>query len=372
MRISAFIVFFLSIIYSCSAKNDLLSDFPQGYTPQDVGSKLSQHFISSKHMLHDGKWIHYAEICTWLGALRYAESANDSLLVKQLEERFAPFFSTEKHLLPIMNHVDLNMFGCLPLEFYKITGDHKYIDLGLPYADTQWNLPENPTAEETAFANKGLSWQTRFWIDDMYMINIVQSQAYRATSDRKYIDRAAKEMVVYLEKLQCSNGLFYHAPDAPFYWARGNGWMAAGMTELLRYLPHDNENYDKILNGYRLMMQNLKLYQNAEGLWNQLVDESDFWTETSGSAMFAYAIISGVKEGWLNRDQYAPVARRAWIALVPYINKDGDVTEVCIGTNKANDKEYYYKRPRRAGDYHGQAPYLWCAYALLQAPKADF
>src|SRR5262245_54557516 len=95
------------------------------------------------------------------------------------------------------------------------------------------------------------------WIDDMYMITMIQSQAYRATKDRKYIDRAAKEMVLYLDSLQKPNGLFYHAPDVPFYWGRGNGWMAAGMSELLRVLPKDNAHYDRILKGYQTMMTSL-------------------------------------------------------------------------------------------------------------------
>ena len=53
------------------------------------------------------------------------------------------------------------------------------------------------------------------WIDDMFMITTIQSQAYLATGDRKYIDRAAAEMAMYLEKIQRPNGLFYHAPTAP-------------------------------------------------------------------------------------------------------------------------------------------------------------
>ena len=60
----------------------------------------------------------------------------------------------------------------------------------------------------------------------MYMIPILQIEAYKATKDLKYIDRAAKEMVLYLNELQRPNGLFYHAPDVPFYWGRGNGWIA--------------------------------------------------------------------------------------------------------------------------------------------------
>jgi unsaturated rhamnogalacturonyl hydrolase len=47
-------------------------------------------------------------------------------------------------------------------------------------------------------------------------------------------------MSAYLDKLQQTNGLFYHAPDAPFYWSRGNGWVAAGMAELLRSLPENH------------------------------------------------------------------------------------------------------------------------------------
>lgn len=343
-----------------------LSSFPNGFTPKEIGAKLGRHFIPGEHFLHGGKWIHYAEVCTWLGALRFAQIAGDNELTEMLEKRFEPLFNEEKAYLPIKNHVDLNMFGCLPLEFYRITKNQKYYDLGMPYADTQWELPANAGPEEKALAKKGFSWQTRLWIDDMFMITIIQSQAYRVTGNQEYINRAAKEMVYYLDELQCPNGLFYHAPDVPFYWARGNGWMAAGMTELLKALPKNNPDRKRIMEGYLTMMHSLKNYQGKDGMWNQLIDQPDCWAETSGSAMFAYAIITGVKQGWLEKKEYAPVARKAWLALVPYINAEGDVREVCVGTNKKNDKQYYYDRPRIAGDYHGQAPFLWCATALME------
>lgn len=343
-----------------------LSSFPEGFTPKEIGAKLGRHFIPGEHFLHGGKWIHYAEVCTWLGALRYAEIAEDQELIGLLQKRFEPLFTSDKAYLPIMNHVDLNMFGCLPLEFYKVTGDKRYYDLGMPYADTQWKVPVDVTEEGKAYAKKGFSWQTRLWIDDMFMITIIQSQAYRATGNKKYIERAAKEMVYYLDELQRPNGLFYHAPDVPFYWARGNGWMAAGMTELLKALPENNADRKRIMKGYLTMMENLKKYQGRDGMWNQLIDQPDFWPETSGSAMFTYAIITGIKKGWLDKKEYTPIARKAWLALVSYIDENGDVRETCVGTNKKNDKQYYYDRPRITGDYHGQAPYLWCATALME------
>ena len=347
------------------AQTSLLTNFPEGYTPKEVGKRLAYHFVDGKHMLHIGKWISYPETFTWNGGLKFAALTNDQELVKLLQNRFELLFTTENALLPIKNHVDVNMFGSLPLELYKITKDQRYLDLGLPYADTQWQLPKNAKPKEKEWDQKGYSWQTRLWIDDMYMITIVQTQAYRVTGDRKYIDRAAREMVMYLDELQCPNGLFYHAPDVPYYWGRGDGWMAVGMTELLYNLPEKDPNRARIMKGYLLMMDNLKKYVNKDGLWNQLITEPDFWTETSGSAMFAYAMIVGVNNGWLNKEEYAPVARRAWLGLCNYINDKNDLTEVCVGTGKKNSKQYYMDRPRIAGDYHGQAPIIWCAYALL-------
>jgi hypothetical protein len=48
------------------------------------------------------------------------------------------------------------------------------------------------------------------------------------------------------------------------------------------------------------------------------------------------------------------------------VDQNADVTNVCAGTNKQNSLEYYLARPRRTGDFHGQAPVLWAARALLE------
>ena len=64
--------------------------------------------------------------------------------------------------------------------------------------------------------------------------------------------------------------------------------------------------------------------------------------------------------------EYAPAARKAWMALVTYLTEKNQVREICVGTNKKNDKQYYYDRPRRTGDFHAQGPYLWCVVALME------
>ncbi|WP_343674021.1 glycoside hydrolase family 88 protein [Chitinophaga sp.] len=347
------------------AQQNPLTKFPKGFAPNEVGKRLAYHFVDGRHELYAGQYIHYAEVCTWNGALDYAIKTKDQKLIRLLQDKFEPFFTREKALLPPMNHVDYNMFGSVALKLYQITKDERYKKIGLAYADSQWEVPENAKPDEKAWADKGYSWQTRLWIDDMYMITVVQNEAYKVTGDRKYIDRAAKEMVLYLDKLQRPNGLFYHAPDVPYYWARGAGWMAVGMPDLLRELPKDHKDRPRIMEGYLTMMKSLKGHQRPDGMWSQLIDEADFWPETSGTAMFTYAFIIGIQQGWLDAAEYAPAAQKAWMAMVSYIDERNNVTEVCIGTGKKNDKQYYHDRPRNAGDLHGQAPYLWCAAALL-------
>jgi unsaturated rhamnogalacturonyl hydrolase len=331
------------------------TNWPAGASPEEVGKRVAEHLVTSPHA--DPDHIVYQEVCTWYGALTFARSSGDKQLAAELIQRFDPLMSPPgSALVSDKRHVDFSMFGSLPLEIYIETKDPKYLTLGKSFADAEW---ENPQPD-------GLTSETRYWIDDMYMITILQVQAFRATGDAKYLDRAAREMVAYIDKLQQPNGLFYHAPDAPFFWGRGNGWMAAGMSELLRSLPEDHPQRARILDAYRKMMKALVSYQGQDGMWRQLIDHPESFEETSGSGMFTFALITGVKNGWLDEETYGPAARKAWIALAGYVDQNADVTSVCVGTGKNSSLEFYLTRPRHTGDDHGQAPVLWSASALLR------
>lgn len=372
------IVLLLILIYPCCifSQDIATSKWTGSNNPEKTGLLVSNRFVESPHNSFrpptPPKSITYPEVCVWYGALRFAKVTDNNALLNQLDDRFKHLINNESHLIPKPAHVDNTVFGAVPFELFMQTKEKKYLDLALQIADAQWKMPENVTPDQAAgyktLLDNNLTWQTRYWIDDMFMITMVQTQAYRATADRKYIDRTAYEMYVYLDTLQQANGLFYHSPDAPYFWGRGNGWMAAGMTELLISLPLDNKYRTPILASYLRMMESLKKYQKPSGLWGQLIDDKEAWDETSGSAMFTYAMIVGLKRGWLNKEKYMPVIEKAWPALVKHINSDGDIDEVCEGTNRKNDRQYYLDRLRKVGDMHGQAPVLWCAAALLEKP----
>ena len=334
--------------------------WPTGRSPQEIGKRVAERLIAIPHS-NFGRpgppsYITYPEVATWYGALTFAQLSGDKDLDSRLVQRFEPLFGAESGLVPVPDHVDRTVFGAVPLEIYIQTKEQKYLDMGKSIADKQW---ENPTPD-------GLTPQTRLWIDDMYMITIVQLQAYRATGDAQYLDRAALEMSTYLDKLQQPNGLFYHAPDVPFFWGRGDGWVAAGMTEVLSSLPENHPQRARIIDGYRKMMEALLKYQGKDGVWHQLLDHPESYPETSCTGMFTFALITGVKKGWLDRKPYAKAARKGWLGLVNYIESNGDIRNVCQGTGKKNDLQYYLDRQRLTGDLHGQAPILWCASALLR------
>ena len=116
-------------------------------------------------------------------------------------------------------------------------------------------------------------------------------------------------MVAYLAKLQQPNGLFFHAPDVhvllgPRRWLGGR--RHDGM---LRDLPAKHKARKPVLAAYRKMMATLLTHQAQSGMWRQLIDHPESWEETSSTAMFTYAFVTGVKNGWLPKKPTAP--RRA-------------------------------------------------------------
>ena len=82
--------------------------------------------------------------------------------------------------------------------------------------------------------------------------------------------------------------------------------------------------------------------------------------------MFAFAFITGVSEGWLDGATYGPAARKAWLALADELDAEANLRNVCKGTGPSAERRHYLERQRITGDFHGQAPMLWCAAALLR------
>jgi len=350
----------LALLLVCSigvCMADTKLDDVQPCDEKILGNKVTENLLDRDYMLYRGnRGLHYAEACTGLGALRFAENSENEALAERIISRYEKFLEEGSFLISRQSHVDHNVEGIVPLQIYLYNGDERYLKAGLTFADSQW---ENPRDD-------GLTSQTRWWIDDMYMVGMVQIQAYRATKDIKYADRASLQLTAYIDRLQQPNGLFFHGPDFHYHWGRGNGWVAAGMAEVLKSLPEDHPRRDDLMAGYKKMMAALLKFQADNGMWRQLIDYEYSWAESSCTAMFAYAMTVGVDEGWLDKADYQPAVEKAFKALCAHVDRDGNVREICIGTGQQDDIEFYLKRPRTLGDFHGQAPVLWLISQRLE------
>ena len=205
--------------------------------------------------------------------------------------------------------VDTRAFGDLPLEIFVEKGTAACKTLGMARADAQW----------AGTADTAITPDARYWSDDMFMITGLQDFGYRATQTEKYLDRTALTMVAYLTALQQSDGLMWHTKQTMAKWGRANGWFAAGMALLLQDLPSSNTNRATIMAGYKKMMDGLLPVQIASGTdagaWRQVLDRTDAGAEMSCTAMFTYALVTGLKNGWISGAQYVTAAKNGWTAL---------------------------------------------------------
>jgi rhamnogalacturonyl hydrolase YesR len=193
-------------------------------------------------------------------------------------------------------------------------------------------------------------------------------QAYRATGDIKYLDFFAGYLITYMDTLQQTNGLYWHKLDSKNFWGRGNGWGAASATELLLELPKTHPKYSAVLEKYKKHMTGLLTVQKESGIWMQLLDSKDSknWEETSGTAMFLFAIFTGLRNNWLDSDTFLEPAKKGWSALVGYL-QGSKLTNVAAGfwPSTGTAADYLNASRGQPGDSHGTAAFLWASAAAI-------
>ena len=324
------------------------------YVPVD-GNLVANYIISVPLTTH------YASAFSYYGVLLYSEVTGNTALKNSIIAAFPSSYYTGAQLPPATNQDDC-AYGVLPFELYRQTGDANYLTSALYLADTEF---ANPRPDGLANNN-----YTRFWIDDLYMIGSLQAQAYKSMGNIDYANHATAQLLGYMGEvvdLQQPNGLFYHTTSVPIHWGRGNGWVAAAMTEVLLAIPEDDPNRPLLLTKYQNMMAGLVACQGASGMWYQVLDmgsDPRNWTETSCTGMFVFALATGVKEGWLPEVPYKKAALDGWAALANYVDSQGRTLQVCMWISATNNLRYYFDRERETGNTHAQSAVIWAATAI--------
>lgn len=168
-----------------------------------------------------------------------------------------------------------------------------------------------------------------WWADGLYMVMPVMTKLYKATGNARYLDKL-------YEYFTYANSIMYDADERLYYrdakyvypqhkssngkkdfWARGDGWVFAGLAKVLSDLPKDDKHRDEYTGKYKGMAAAVKAAQQPGGYWTRsLLDSAHApGPETSGTAFFTYGMLWGISNGYLNEAEYMPVVKRSWTYL---------------------------------------------------------
>ena len=168
-----------------------------------------------------------------------------------------------------------------------------------------------------------------WWADALYMVMPVMTKMYRLTGDEKYLDKLY-ENLLFTDSIMLDQetGLYFRdgkyvypqhksANGLKDFWARGDGWVLAGLAKVLQDMPTSYRHHDFFVKKYQRLAHAVALLQQKEGYWTRSMMDAQHapGPETSGTAFFTYGMLWGVNNGYLNRKDYAPVIRRAWSYL---------------------------------------------------------
>ena len=88
----------------------------------------------------------------------------------------------------------------------------------------------------------------------------------------------------------------------------------------------------------------LAKHQDPTGMWHQVIDHPSSYRELTATCMTTFAMIRGVRNGWLDRNTFEPLIRKAWSAIKVRIAEDGGLIDVCEGTGKQTTLRAYLDR----------------------------
>jgi unsaturated rhamnogalacturonyl hydrolase len=158
-------------------------------------------------------------------------------------------------------------------------------------------------------------------------------------------------------------------------WSEGLGWYALILAETLAVLPASHPRRAEVLDIFvRLAGGLVRTQDPATGGWFQVVDKGDRrdnWIDTSGTAMFTYALQRGIEIGTLKEAEYKPVVARGYQCIVDNATADDnglvDVHGACDGLCVQQSYDAYVRAPRVTNAKEAVAGFLW-ATVIVEKP----
>lgn len=263
----------------------------------------------------------------YVGMVKWAAMSEDETYynwLKEIAEKHA------WHLHQRIYHADDHVVGQLYAALYRTNMDEKMIA---------------PTKERFNFimlhpARTSLHWMSPYhndrwnWCDALFMAPPVWAALYHITGEEKYLNFMMAEYKATTDFLFDKKESLYYRDESyigkldhgtKIFWSRGNGWVFAGLANIMNELNPKSKEYKYFLKIYKKMAGKLLKIQTPEGHWSMSLLGQAFYPtpETSGSSFFIYGLAWGINNGILDKATYAPAVKKGWNAMVGHVTKEG-------------------------------------------------
>lgn len=281
-------------------------------------------------------------------------------------------------------------------DLYKLTGREKYRKA----IDTVYSqLKGQPRTSTGNFWHK-MIYPNQIWMDGLYMAQPFYMQ-YEVEYNNKANCRDSYEQFLHVYDLMrdTRNGLYYHAYDdsreafwcdpvtglSDNFWLRALGWYAMALVDTMEVMLEEMAEEKARLGAvYKELIDAMLPYQDQEsGMWYQVVNRGRIqpnYLETSGSAIFAYAIMKSVRLGYLD-ERYFAFGRKAFDGICEkYLSEENDELQlggICLVAGLGNKEmregtfDYYMREPVVKNEAKGVAPLILAYIEIMMREKAE-
>lgn len=244
--------------------------------------------------------------------------------------------------------------GMNMLWMYKETGEEKWKTAA---EIIRKNLETHPRTPSGGYWHRIEVYPDQMWLDGIFMADSFYA-TYTSVFDKNnataWNDIALQYHLIEQHCRDKKSGLLAHGYDesktavwadpitgaAPHAWDRAIGWYYMSLLETLEVFPKKNPNYKKLVHYFTTLSEALKKHQDKTGGWWLIMDgpypgQPGNYIETSGTAMFTYGMLKGMRMGYISKKKFLPTARTAYEYTVEEkVKLESNGTITLQGTNE--------------------------------------
>lgn len=260
---------------------------------------------------------------------------------------------------------------------YEYNKDERYLPIIKEWST--WIMESLTKTKEGGFQhitsdteNKG-----ELWDDTLFMTVLFLAKAGLILENDVYVEESKYQFLLHIKYLaDKKTGLWYHGWTfegshnfVEALWGRGNSWITIAIPEFLEMVDVKGTAVERFLiNAFERQVEALKEYQNKNGMWHTLVNDSTSYVESSATAAFAAGILKGVHMGIISGD-YREVALKAVDPLLEQVDAKGVVHQVSYGTAMGRKSLQFYKDIELMPMPYGQALLMLLLIEMLKEEK---